>query len=85
MAAKFTTTHLDTETWNNDALIEDIINMLVDKHGINMCSIRDIAVTKQEDGQITNILVDFIPSDSETSVMEDEIEYEVANVNSIKI
>ena len=42
--------------------IEDILKeIIVNNLGINLCSVKTIEVKRQEDGQITDIYIGFIP------------------------
>lgn len=57
---------------NYVATIEAIINeelincplpveVIPNKMGINLCSVRDIEWTKQDDGQLVNLTINFLP------------------------
>lgn len=45
-----------------DNAVEQIENFISNQLGINLCSVGDIKVEKQEDGQLTEINIKFIPS-----------------------
>jgi len=47
----------------NDETKKSIACFIVNNLGINLCSVRDIHVSRQKDGQIKNIQIVFIPSD----------------------
>lgn len=52
-----------------DSIVKDLELFIVNKWGINLVSVKDISVTKQTDGQIKNITINFIPSpDNNTSI-----------------
>ena len=39
-----------------------ILNFIPNELGINLCSVKDIIINKQEDEQLTNIQIVFIPA-----------------------
>ena len=46
--------------------VEDLIaTFIVNQLGINLCAVKTINVDRQEDGQIKEIKIEFIPSNSE--------------------
>ena len=42
-----------------------LLTFFPDSWGINLCSVESITVDRQEDGQITELSVKFIPNNSE--------------------
>ena len=44
---------------------ETIATFIVNQLGINLCSVKTINVARQEDGQIKEIKIEFIPDNSE--------------------
>lgn len=44
---------------------ETIATFIVNQLGINLCSVKSINVDRQEDGQIKEIKIEFIPSNRE--------------------
>lgn len=47
---------------NKDNVANEIGLFIVNRLGINLCSVESIKVTRQKDGQIEDIHVKFIPS-----------------------
>ena len=53
---------------------EDLIStFIVNQLGINLCSVKSINVDRQEDGQIKEIKIEFIPAKEELD--ENEVEF----------
>jgi len=48
-----------------ESVEETIATFIVNQLGINLCSVKSINVDRQEDGQIKEIKIEFIPSISE--------------------
>ena len=44
-----------------DKATEKIMRFIPNELGINLCSVNDIIVNRQNDGQIKDIQIDFIP------------------------
>ena len=54
--------------------VEDLISsFIVNQLGINLCSVKSINVDRQEDGQIKEIKIEFIPAKEELD--ENEVEF----------
>ena len=51
---------LDVET--KDRVKQEVMHFIPNYLGINLCSIEDIVVNRQEDGQLTYISIKFIPA-----------------------
>ena len=48
----------------HDSVVSKIVEFIPNNLGINLCSVKDIDVKRQEDGQLTEINITFIPSDA---------------------
>lgn len=53
------------EKMDNDKTVEKIGQFIVNNLGINLCSVEDITVNRQEDGQLTDVQIKFIPNNEE--------------------
>lgn len=53
---------------NKDSVTKDVETFIVNKLGINLVSVKSIEVNRQEDGQLTSIVVKFIPSNSNKEI-----------------
>lgn len=52
---------------SEESNVEDLISVfIVNRLGINLCSVKSINVDRQEDGQIREIKIEFIPSTGES-------------------
>ena len=49
------------ETCEDSHLYTDMMDFIVNRWGINLCSVDDIIIEKQADGQLVNLEVKFIP------------------------
>ena len=45
-----------------DKLVEDVAGLIVNRWGINLCSVESIVINRQADGQLTDLHVEFIPN-----------------------
>lgn len=45
-----------------DKLVEDVASLIVNRWGINLCSVESIVINRQADGQLTDLHVEFIPN-----------------------
>ena len=55
---------MNTKRLNNllkDETAKRIVEFIPNELGINLCSVKDIKVLRQKDGQITDIHIEFIP------------------------
>lgn len=50
------------ETIEHDRLANDLADMMVNRWGINLVSVESITVNRQDDGQLTDLHVVFIPA-----------------------
>ena len=73
---------MNTKRLNNllkDETAKRIVEFIPNELGINLCSVKDIKVSRQKDGQITDIHIEFIPKsdvEKEYEKIEDRyIEY----------
>ena len=51
---------VDIET--KDRVKQELMQFIPNNLGINLCSVQDIVVNRQEDGQLTDISIKFIPA-----------------------
>lgn len=56
------------EIINNNESCPIPLEVIPNKMGINLCSVEAIAWQKQDDGQLTNLTIYFIPEISEENV-----------------
>lgn len=53
----------------NEILKEDCsplpLSVIPNYMGINLCSVHSLTWTKQEDGQLVNLMINFVPNNSE--------------------
>lgn len=49
-------------TIRKDKLADDVASLIVNRWGINLCSVKSIVINRQPDGQLTNLHVEFIPN-----------------------
>ena len=47
---------------NSDETTKRIMNFIPNELGINLCSVDDVVVNRQTDGQITDIQIKFVPT-----------------------
>lgn len=47
----------------NDTVGNQILQFMPNNLGINLCSVKDIKIERQKDGQLVSISIIFIPSD----------------------
>lgn len=47
----------------NDTVGNQILQFIPNNLGINLCSVKDIKIERQKDGQLVSISIVFIPSD----------------------
>ena len=47
-----------------DKLVEDVASLIVNRWGINLCSVESIVINRQADGQLTDMHVQFIPANT---------------------
>ena len=59
------TTKQAIELAEKERWMDLLLTFFPDRWGINLCSVKSITVDKQEDGQITELLVKFNPNNSE--------------------
>jgi hypothetical protein len=45
-----------------DKLADDVASLIVNRWGINLCSVKSIVINRQPDGQLTDLHVEFIPN-----------------------
>jgi hypothetical protein len=45
-----------------DKLADDVASLIVNRWGINLCSVKSIVINRQPDGQLTDLHVKFIPN-----------------------
>jgi hypothetical protein len=43
-------------------LADDVASLIVNRWGINLCSVKSIVINRQPDGQLTDLHVKFIPN-----------------------
>lgn len=49
-------------TIRKDKLADDVASLIVNRWGINLCSVKSIVINRQPDGQLTDLHVEFIPN-----------------------
>lgn len=49
-------------TIRKDKLADDVASLIVNRWGINLCSVKSIVINRQPDGQLTDLHVKFIPN-----------------------
>jgi hypothetical protein len=59
------TTKQAIELAEKERWMDLLLTFFTDRWGINLCSVKSITVDRQEDGQITELLVMFTPNNSE--------------------
>lgn len=52
-----------------DNVRKQIMDFIPNNLGINLCSVEDIIVRRQKNGEITKIVIDFIPEEPEPKPM----------------
>lgn len=52
-------------TIRKDKLADDVASLIVNRWGINLCSVKSIVINRQPDGQLTDLHVEFIPNPAE--------------------
>ena len=52
-----------------DNVRKQIMDFIPNNLGINLCSVEDIIVRRQKNGEITKIIIDFIPEEPEPKPM----------------
>ena len=46
------------------------LNVIPNNMGINLCSVESLTWTRQDDGQLVNLMIHFVPSDPPTEETE---------------
>jgi len=57
------------EQLQKDNVRKQIMDFIPNNLGINLCSVEDIIVRRQKNGEITKIIIDFIPEEPEPKPM----------------
>lgn len=52
-----------------DDVKKQIMEFIPNNLGINLCSVEDVIVRRQKNGEITKIIIDFIPEEPEPKPM----------------
>lgn len=68
-----------------DETSKTILEFIPNELGINLCSVDDVIIVRQKDGQIKEICISFIPADVLDKIrdaIEREADYQDANVNA---
>ena len=73
---------MNTKRLNNlvkDETSKRILNFIPNELGINLCSVKDVIVNRQKDGQIMDIKIEFIPSSEEEKELKELVKKEIEN------